>query len=438
MKYLIFFLSLNAAYAQNPAFTRGQEDNSTVVSGTASVECGVKAEKVRFHFSPERGVFVEVADGTESPYATSTQMEGIDQHDIDFARKCWCTQFYDMSAEYCPTNFDSCQVKGPNGEVKCYALSRSESLLRGLWPIALFWYGLLLLAWFCSNRGTQARAYGYRLFCLGCKQEAREEELRQYIDDIIHNNSFKIILLRRSAMIRLERIRGLGTFPEFKWISQWFLRDDDPDIDRVLSYDRPEPEVDTVLLSMKVKSFYSSGGDDGSRSEDALELGQVSPRTKEFSTAAEGPYDEVDQFYSLRPTSSTNNTNTTATSNNKQCIVVKEEEDDYSVSDDENENACAICLKALQDGDIIGDIACGHLFHKACLKDWLKRKNSCPLCQRMDIAELKRIRSPGTKKDPRTNGDDTTNINGTPESDDNEPEPENGSEVGGGDSDGSS
>ena len=54
----------------------------------------------------------------------------------------------------------------------------------------------------------------------------------------------------------------------------------------------------------------------------------------------------------------------------------------------EHGTRCAICLVRLQDGDLIGDISCGHALHKDCLKDWLKRKNRCPLCQQTGIARL--------------------------------------------------
>lgn len=46
-----------------------------------------------------------------------------------------------------------------------------------------------------------------------------------------------------------------------------------------------------------------------------------------------------------------------------------------------DDHECAICLGLLEDGDVVGDIPCGHLFHKECLKTWVKRKTRCPLCQ---------------------------------------------------------
>jgi len=30
---------------------------------------------------------------------------------------------------------------------------------------------------------------------------------------------------------------------------------------------------------------------------------------------------------------------------------------------------------------VVGDIPCGHLFHKDCLRVWIKQRTRCPLCQ---------------------------------------------------------
>eukprot|EP00816_Leptocylindrus_hargravesii_P000025 CAMPEP_0196827542 /NCGR_PEP_ID=MMETSP1362-20130617/94209_1 /TAXON_ID=163516 /ORGANISM="Leptocylindrus danicus, Strain CCMP1856" /LENGTH=206 /DNA_ID=CAMNT_0042208183 /DNA_START=641 /DNA_END=1261 /DNA_ORIENTATION=- len=56
------------------------------------------------------------------------------------------------------------------------------------------------------------------------------------------------------------------------------------------------------------------------------------------------------------------------------------------------EVVCTICLGAIQDNDRVGDINCGHIFHVACLKQWLQRKNACPLCQCPGLAYPKRRR----------------------------------------------
>jgi hypothetical protein len=54
---------------------------------------------------------------------------------------------------------------------------------------------------------------------------------------------------------------------------------------------------------------------------------------------------------------------------------------------DDDTPCCMICFIPLSDGDRIGDLNCMHEFHSSCLKDWLKRKNSCPLCLRQNVAE---------------------------------------------------
>lgn len=45
------------------------------------------------------------------------------------------------------------------------------------------------------------------------------------------------------------------------------------------------------------------------------------------------------------------------------------------------EENCTICITAVEDGDRVADLSCGHVFHADCLSEWILNKNSCPLCQ---------------------------------------------------------
>ena len=54
--------------------------------------------------------------------------------------------------------------------------------------------------------------------------------------------------------------------------------------------------------------------------------------------------------------------------------------------DDKGVDNCSICFEALQDGDCVGALPCQHSFHVDCLKLWIRRKNSCPLCQVPNVA----------------------------------------------------
>jgi hypothetical protein len=40
----------------------------------------------------------------------------------------------------------------------------------------------------------------------------------------------------------------------------------------------------------------------------------------------------------------------------------------------------------LEDGDRVGALPCFHQFHVDCLKEWLRRRNACPLCQATEVA----------------------------------------------------
>jgi hypothetical protein len=60
-----------------------------------------------------------------------------------------------------------------------------------------------------------------------------------------------------------------------------------------------------------------------------------------------------------------------------------------SVTSDEDGEVCVICFTNLKEGDRVGNIPCNHLFHVHCLKEWLKKKNECPLCSATSIAVLK-------------------------------------------------
>jgi hypothetical protein len=44
---------------------------------------------------------------------------------------------------------------------------------------------------------------------------------------------------------------------------------------------------------------------------------------------------------------------------------------------------CTICLDQLKEGDLARALpACGHVFHRACIDQWLLRQACCPLCKK--------------------------------------------------------
>ncbi|KAG6538133.1 hypothetical protein ZIOFF_003244 [Zingiber officinale] len=47
----------------------------------------------------------------------------------------------------------------------------------------------------------------------------------------------------------------------------------------------------------------------------------------------------------------------------------------------EEPDSCSICLEDLGMAALVLAMPCGHLFHPKCLKQWLERSCSCPLCR---------------------------------------------------------
>jgi len=57
----------------------------------------------------------------------------------------------------------------------------------------------------------------------------------------------------------------------------------------------------------------------------------------------------------------------------------------YSCSEDVNNADCCICLGCFELGEMLTCLPCDkkHSFHAGCIRSWLERQNSCPLCQKM-------------------------------------------------------
>lgn len=57
----------------------------------------------------------------------------------------------------------------------------------------------------------------------------------------------------------------------------------------------------------------------------------------------------------------------------------------FSCPQEVNNPDCSICLAAFEQGEMLTSLPCDkkHSFHSACIRQWLERQNSCPLCQRL-------------------------------------------------------
>ncbi|GMN32489.1 hypothetical protein TIFTF001_003701 [Ficus carica] len=49
--------------------------------------------------------------------------------------------------------------------------------------------------------------------------------------------------------------------------------------------------------------------------------------------------------------------------------------------DDDDETTCVICMEEAMIGSPLIQMPCSHLFHEDCIKQWLQKRNACPLCR---------------------------------------------------------
>lgn len=116
-----------------------------------------------------------------------------------------------------------------------------------------------------------------------------------------------------------------------------------------------------------------------------IDVGRLRLKTKRFTLSSDVETNDnnsnpLDEESNTRNTESTQATTVTTNSNDNN--IHDEDEFDLEVY----ENTCSICLCELQEGDLVGDIPCGHFFHKDCLKEWLVKNNHCPVCRMPNIA----------------------------------------------------
>ena len=59
---------------------------------------------------------------------------------------------------------------------------------------------------------------------------------------------------------------------------------------------------------------------------------------------------------------------------------------------------CCVCLDSMPAGAAVSKLAnCTHSFHSTCIKEWLSRANSCPLCKRTAIEDPAAAPAPASK-----------------------------------------
>mmetsp|Transcript_21787 Transcript_21787/g.35229 ORF Transcript_21787/g.35229 Transcript_21787/m.35229 type:complete len:219 (+) Transcript_21787:174-830(+) len=82
---------------------------------------------------------------------------------------------------------------------------------------------------------------------------------------------------------------------------------------------------------------------------------------------------------------------------------------------------CTVCQEKYEIGDKVTHLPCGHTFHRECIIQWLKQKNSCPLCRaKVDNEDDQKAESGNLNEDDQKDKSGNLNAGDTSEEKDSQ------------------
>jgi len=300
------------------------------------------------------------------------------------ATLCIAKEDYDKRLAMCSVPSD------PNLPVKCLSTTKGEIFARNAWPITLLWLISIFIYAFITEGGRLGLKYMFSCCCFfWCKNVSNSH--RDFIEEIIRREADT---RRRFQRVAVERQNSGRDGP----------------------YNR-DGSSGPITYILKTKQYMSDKKKVDSESTTSEKTAPLSPEniqdsdenptTKHTITEPLSPESTVIQQDSdQNPTPIPKHTENVDITNELLCRPCGDVEGDiggesngdaniYANLDfsdeefDEDAVVCTICIMNIEDGDRIGALPCEHEFHVDCLKEWIKRKNVCPLCQCPDIAREK-------------------------------------------------
>ncbi len=380
--------------------------------------------------------------------STSPDNQNNDNNDTILARECPCGSQHRSSSQhrsrvYCPiqNGENSCRVPNSTDEpVQCYQTSIYQTFISSSWPLALLWLLALMIYLVVTEGGRSTIKYALSRLCrTSCCGDCEVFSNNRTIDGII---------VREAAMrelIQMARITHVGGQMRLQH-EQELEREGRPvtyilktrayndgngtkkkaaSQDHLASSPSSSPSTDTIATTPDTHPSSSSSFpfedspriDQSCSNEDAdnntgspyllsspssstsLPIASNMLHMQPSSPSPSPGIDENDNknIVHSTPPHKMNHDNMNYIENNHSCrdrnasndynYGGTEEGSDEEEREEEEEITCTICMVEIINGDRIGVLSCEHLFHADCLKEWIKRRNVCPLCQAPDIAE---------------------------------------------------
>jgi len=325
---------------------------------------------------------------------------------------------------FCPEISDWCAINGSDPSsisVSCYRVSQIDVIARNIWPLLWLWYGIIFFAILCNFQGRILLDFikGTILYYIcGCGDRFQNRELRS-IDRYNHSIVEEIVNEERIDRDEVRRARNNGS------AAGRLMNAIDANHRNNTSGENNEGVPPTIVTSTSLPAGgngNANGLDSDDETTDAIPsfTSRIAERFRNIVWPWQTSWkryikynllmrvewiamrEEVDFIESrqerglphTRYEMKTRRWNA-ATEGGCGCSAVGDTPSKGGCSFSQNsvdEPHCTICFSELEDGDKVGDLGCRHVFHTDCLKMWVAKRNSCPLCN-IPVARRKRISS---------------------------------------------
>ena len=287
---------------------------------------------------------------------------GNNGDDFIVGRECVCGSRERNKTVICPIKYGETHCRIPTSDqlsVECLNLSEFNQFLLSAWPLSLFWLVALSVYLISTEQGRLTIKYACSRICFCSRATFSNSRI---IENIISRETalrelFQIASLTRTAQQQQNNNPRTYILKTKAYNSKTDGLKKKRHLDQC---DVEMPPVDDSIVSSPSNETALTSPESFSSSP-SFDIDPKSPQQPSHieDTFENSPYNT--------PTKHTN-------------------VDD--VTDNDDEVMCTICIADIENGDRVGCLPCDHLFHADCLKEWIKRRNVCPLCQE-PIAEEK-------------------------------------------------
>jgi hypothetical protein len=304
-----------------------------------------------------------------------------------------------------------------NATIECFDMASQTVFIRNAWPVIVLWYGALVIFFLATANGKYAQLCLVNTLCPCFRVNERyvdralqrEDEMRTRLRslqaaaeraDTIADGPGRF--LRRSRGLRVRR--NLVNDQDLteaeqrdqamrRWIeaAEAFGILNAREVSDFSHHQSMEYALRTKKFDAKRERERRKGKieDTASKNTTPVKSQQISNDEERGEDNGPSTPDTPDTVATSGSDGSHFDFNESAdVSVEETCPGSADEETDSVAQNDETPGEldeetfdCTICLSEVCDGEDVGVLSCHHLFHVDCLREWMLRRNACPLCQ---------------------------------------------------------